>query len=228
MRTRTKRSSRRRRRPSNPTGSSRRARRSAGAVVAGASVAGGAVRSRWVPPPHPRARWRRTGMGREGKTAASRLGAGNGIAEGDHSVGDEESDAERRRRRGRRGGRRRTRRDGVVEPSFEEPRRSPDLVAILPTPDVEEQEPMAVEAMASASTEVRDAVIERLSPPEFASETYDRAESTQTGREVETPALERVAAADEIRAEVSGGVRSDSSGSASPYRPSLQTNRAQQ
>ena len=67
---------------------------------------------------------------------------------------------------------------------------------------------MAVEAMASTSTEVRDAVIERLSPPEFASETYDRAESTQTGREVETPELERVAAADEIRVEVSGGFRS--------------------
>ena len=164
----------------------------------------------------------------DGKNAASRLGAGNGIAEGDHSVGDEESDAERRRRRGRRGGRRRTRRDGGVEPSFEEPRRSPDLVAILPTPDVEEQEPMAVEAMASASTEVRDAVIERLSPPEFASETYDRAESTQTGREVETPALERVAAADEIRAEVSGGFQSESPGSAPPYPRSLEATGAEQ
>jgi ribonuclease E len=163
----------------------------------------------------------------DGKNAASRLGAGNATAEGDHSVGDEESDAERRRRRGRRGGRRRARREGGVEPSLEEPRRSPDLVAILPTPGVEEHEPMAVEAMASASTEAHDTVIERVSPPEFTSETYDRAESTQTGREVETPALERVAATDEIRTEVSGGFGSESPGSASPYPRSLEATGAE-
>ena len=87
---------------------------------------------------------------------------------------------------------------------------------------------MAVEAMASASTEARNAVIERVSPLEFASETYDHAESTQTGREVEAPALERVAAADEIRAEVSGGFRSESPGSASLYPRSLEATGAEQ
>src|SRR5207244_12954385 len=152
----------------------------------------------------------------DGKNAASRFGAGNGRAEGDHSVGDDESDAERRRRR-RRGGRRRARRDGVSEPSFEEPHPSPDLVAILPTPGVEEQEPAAVEAIASAPAEARDAMIERVRPPEFASETYDRSESTQTDRAIEMAAPERVAATDEIRAEVSGGTRGESPGSASSY-----------
>jgi hypothetical protein len=87
---------------------------------------------------------------------------------------------------------------------------------------------MAVEAMASASTEAHDTVIERVSPPEFTSETYDRAESTQTGREVETPALERVAAVDEIRAEILGGFRSESPGSASPYPRSLEATGAEQ
>jgi hypothetical protein len=66
-------------------------------------------------------------------------------------------------------------------------------VAILPTPGVEEQEPMAVETMASTSTEVRDAVIERLSPPEFASETYDRAESTPYPRSLEATGAEQAA-----------------------------------
>jgi ribonuclease E len=164
----------------------------------------------------------------DGKNAASRFGAGNGRAEGDHSVGDDESDAERRRRR-RRGGRRRARRDGVSEPPFEEPRRpSPDLVAILPTPGVEEQEPVAVEAVANAPTEARDAMIERVGLPEFVSETYDRSESTQTGHAIETAAPERVAAADEIRAEVSGGTRGESPGSASPYPRSLEATGAEQ
>jgi hypothetical protein len=102
---------------------------------------------------------------------------------------------------------------------LEEPRSSPDLVAILPTPGVEEQEPVVVEAIASPPTEARDAVIERVGPPEFASETYDRPESTQTGRAIENAALERVAAADEIRAE--------SPGSASPYPRSLEATGAE-
>src|SRR5262249_28669129 len=120
----------------------------------------------------------------DAKSAASQSAFGNGRAEGDHSVGDEESDAERRRRRGRRGGRRRARRDGGSEPSLEEPRASPDLVQILPTSGVEETEPVAVEAMASAPIEARDAVIERAVPPEFASETSHPSRSTQAAREV--------------------------------------------
>jgi len=169
-----------------------------------------------------------TEVAEDGKNAASRFGAGNARVESDHSVGDEESDAERRRRRGRRGGRRRARRDGGSEPSFEEPRSSSDVVAILPAPGVEEQQPVAVEAIASALTEASDAAIERVGPPEFAGEIYDRPESTQTDRAIETPALERVAAADEIRAEVSGGIRGESPGSASPYPRSLEATGAEQ
>jgi ribonuclease E len=169
-----------------------------------------------------------TEVAEDGKNAASRFEAGNGRAEGDPSVGDEESDAERRHRRGRRGGRRRARRDGGSEPSFEEPRSSPNLVAIMPTPGVEEQQPVAVEAVASTPTEARDAVVERVGPPEFASETYYRPESTQTGDPIEPAALERVAAADEIRAEVSGGIRGESPGSPSPYPRSLQATGAEE
>jgi ribonuclease E len=164
-----------------------------------------------------------TEVSEDGKTSASRFGAGNGRAESDHSVGDEESDAERRRRRGRRGGRRRARRDGVSEPSFEEPRSAPDLVAILPTAGIEEQEPVAVEAISSASAEARDAVTERVGLPEFASETYERPESIQTGRTFETAAPEGAAAADEIAAEVPGGIRGESPGSISPDPRSLET-----
>jgi ribonuclease E len=167
-------------------------------------------------------------LAEDGKNAASRIGAGNGRAEGDHSVGDEESEAERRRRRGRRGGRRRARRDGGVEPSLGEPRSSSDLVAILPTPGVEEQEPVVVEAIASAPTEARDAVIERVGPPEFTNETYARPDSAQTGRNIEIAALEQVAATDEIRAEMSGRIRGESPGSASPYPRSLEATGAEQ
>jgi ribonuclease E len=152
----------------------------------------------------------------DGKTAASQSASGNGRDEGDHGVGDEESDAERRRR-GRRGGRRRARRNGGSEPSFEEPRSSPDLVEILPTPDVEQPEPVALETIASAPAEAPDAVIERLVSPEFVSETYHHPGSTQTGREVETAVVEKVTTADEMRAEVSGGFRGEGPGSASPY-----------
>jgi hypothetical protein len=98
------------------------------------------------------------------------------------------------------------------------------VVAILPAPG----EPVAVEAIASALTEASDAAIERVGPPEFAGEIYDRPESTQTDRAIETPALERVAAADEIRAEVSGGIRGESPGSASPYPRSLEATGAEQ
>ncbi len=163
----------------------------------------------------------------DGNDAASRFGVGNGRADGDHGVGDEESDAERRRRRGRRGGRRRVRRDGGFEP-VEERRSSPDLVMILPTPGVEEPEPVAVEAVAMASTEARDAVLEPVGTPEFASETYDRPESTETGRDIETAALERVAAADEIRAEVPGGIRGEGPGPVSPYPLSPQATGAEE
>jgi len=96
-------------------------------------------------------------------------------------------------------------------------------VEILPTPGVEEHEPVAVEAEASAPAEACDAVIERVGPPEFASETYHRPGSAQTGREMETAALEQVAAADEIRAEVSGG----SPGSASLYPRSIEATGAE-
>jgi len=159
----------------------------------------------------------------DGKAAA-----GNGRAEGNQSVGDEESDAERRRRRGRRGGRRRAQRNGGSEPSFEEPRSAPDLVTILPAPGVAEPEPVAVEAIASAPTEAPYALTERVVPPEFASETPHHPGGTQTGREIETTALERVAAIDEPRAEVSGGLRGESSGWVPPYPGSLETAGAEQ
>ena len=100
--------------------------------------------------------------------------------------------------------------------------------SILLTPGVEEHEPVAVEAIASAPTNPRDAVIERVGPPEFASETYDRPETTQTGRAIETAALEGVAAADEMRAEVPGEIRGESPGSASPYPRSFEASGAEQ
>jgi ribonuclease E len=156
------------------------------------------------------------------KDAVSQSASENGRAEGDHSVGDEESDAERRRRRGRRGGRRRARRDGGSAPSFEEPLASPDLVEILPIPGVEEPEPVAVEAITSAPAEARNAVIEWVVPPELASDAYHHPGSAQAGREAETAVVERVAAADEVRADVSGGFRGESPGSASPYPRSLE------
>src|SRR5262249_42110013 len=143
-----------------------------------------------------------TEVAEEEKNAASQLAAENGRADGDHSDGEGESDAERRRRRRRRGGRRRLRRDAGAETSFEEPRSSPDLVEILPTPGAEEQAPVAVEATASAPTEARDAVIEQADPPEFAGDTYHRSRSTEVGHEIGIAAPERVvAAANEIRVE---------------------------
>jgi ribonuclease E len=155
-----------------------------------------------------------TEVAENGKAAA-----GNGRAEGDHSVGDEESDVERRRRRGRRGGRRRAQRDGGFQPSFEEPRSAPDLVAILPAPGVEEPEAVAVEAAASAPTEARYALTERVVPPEFASETPYYPGGTQAGREIETTAQE--GAVDELRAGVPEGLPSESTSSAPPPPGSL-------
>jgi hypothetical protein len=81
---------------------------------------------------------------------------------------------------------------------------------------------VAVEAIASVPTEARDAVAERVDPLEFASDTYHRPESTETDHPIETAALEQVAAAGEIRAEVSGGIRGESPGSPSPYPRSLE------
>jgi hypothetical protein len=89
-------------------------------------------------------------------------------------------------------------------------------VEILPTPGVEEPEPVAVEAAASAPAEAGDAVIERVGAPEFTSETYHQPGSAQTGREVEIAVVEWVAA-DQMRAEVSEGFRGESPSTPSPY-----------
>ena len=110
---------------------------------------------------------------------------------------------------------------------MEEPRASPDLVQILPTSGVEEPELVAVEAMASAPTEARAAAIERAVAPEFASEPYLPSGSTEVAREVETTVVDRVAAADEMRAEGSGEFSGESLGSAVPYPRPLEPTAAE-
>ena len=94
-----------------------------------------------------------------------------GRAEGIEQEGDDEGDAERRRRRrGRRGGRRHGRRETEVEPSFAGPRPASDTVEILPTPEVEDAEPVMVESNAVWPVEFAGVAIETASLPALAGE----------------------------------------------------------
>jgi ribonuclease E len=95
------------------------------------------------------------------------LAAADGGSEDDNS--DDESDAERRRRRrGRRGGRRRGRREGTAEPGFEGSRPASDTVEILPAREVDETQPMLVEARANSPVESGTIAIETASLPALA------------------------------------------------------------
>ncbi|HEX4615442.1 MAG TPA: ribonuclease E/G, partial [Stellaceae bacterium] len=113
----------------------------------------------------------------------------NSRSESEEIDGDEESDAERRRRRrGRRGGRRRIRREGGVEPGFEEPRPAVDTVEILPTPEVQESEQTLVEARASWADETGAAAIETASLPALAGDGQANRESISAAGESEPSA----------------------------------------
>jgi ribonuclease E len=97
-------------------------------------------------------------------------GAGELVSEDDRTggeagSGDEESEEERhRRRRGRRGGRRRGRREGGLEPVFEGPRPSSEIVEIVPTSDIGEGQPEPMPALTGAPVEIGDAAAEALPP----------------------------------------------------------------
>jgi hypothetical protein len=100
------------------------------------------------------------------------------------------------------------------------------LVEILSTSDVEEREPVSVEALASAAMEAHASAIEQVGVPEFVSETRGGPGSIETVREIESAAPAPVAAASEIRAEVPGRIAGEPPGS--PYLSSLETTTAGQ
>jgi ribonuclease E len=92
----------------------------------------------------------------------------DGRSEGDDTEGDEGDAERRRRRRGRRGGRRRARREGAVETAFGASHPASDTVEILPAPDIEESQPILVEAHASGSGEFGTIAVETASLPALA------------------------------------------------------------
>ncbi len=113
------------------------------------------------------------------------LAVANGRSRDDDADDDEESDAERRRRRrGRRGGRRRGRREGA-EPSFGGSRPASDTVEILPAPEVEESQPMLVEAHVNSPVKFGTIAIETASLPALAGDPPITSESIGAANESE-------------------------------------------
>jgi ribonuclease E len=120
----------------------------------------------------------------------SEIDGENGRADSDQEDGEEGADLERRRRRrGRRGGRRRGRREGSIEPGFGAPRPASDTVEILPAHEIEEAEPLLVEARESLPFEVGPVAVETASLPALAGDPSPKIESLSVGDGELTAAL---------------------------------------